>query len=151
MTEPRYVLMLTDQSGRCFGIRYDRAPVDGGPDHTRGPVVDDLDAGVEVGSAGATCQPILVDTAGEQQVLFAGTRDLSEQKFTAVDGSQVLVHRDKGVWMSFPQPFTPGMVVAVAGLDAEGKELFRLESPPLDSDRLGPMFGPGWTTYAPLG
>jgi hypothetical protein len=88
-----------------------------------------------------------VDIAGEPHVLFAGSADLPQQKFTTVNDHRYPI-RD-GVWMSFPEPFRPAMVVTIAGLDGDGKQLFELESPPLQPDRLSPLFGPGWTSYAP--
>jgi hypothetical protein len=119
-------------------------------------MVDDVETGKQIGDAGVTCQPMLVEIAGEQHVLFAGTADFTEQKFTAVNGDRypVFMNGDQyrvreGGWMSFPEPFRPGMVVIITGLDGDGGELFRLVSPPLDFDRLPGMFGPGWTTYAP--
>ena len=139
----RYLFHLTSQEGRQFGIRRQDDDASGGL------VVDDLDAGTELGHADATCQPILVDVGGQQQVLFAGTPDVPEQSFTAVDGHRYPVRY--GVWMSFPEPFIPGMVVTIAGLDADANELFSVRSRPLGAGRLDPLFGPGWTGYAPLG
>jgi hypothetical protein len=147
MADSPYVLALTAPAERRFGIRRDTKPIGGDPSHTRGFVVEDVDAGTEIGDPGATCQPILVDITGEQHVLFAGTSDLSEQRFTAVSGHRYPV-RD-GHWMSFPEPFEPGMVVTITGLGSDGNELFTLQSPPLESDRLPPLFGSGWTSYAP--
>jgi hypothetical protein len=148
MTASRYVLVLTSAAGRRFGLRLDRTPVEGEPGHTVGGfVVDDVDAGVKIGDATPTCQPILVDIAGEQHVLFAGTADYDRQRFTALNGHRHPVR--EGAWMSFPEPFQPGMVVVVTGLDVDGAELFRVVSPPLAADRPTPIFGPGWTSYAP--
>jgi hypothetical protein len=147
MTDSPYVLVLTGPAERRFAIRLDTTPVGGDASHTRGFVVDDVDAGTVIGEAGATCQPIVVEIAGERHVLFAGTADYSDQKFTTVNGHRYPV-RD-GVWMSFPEPFSPGMVVEIAGLDGDGKELFHLLSAPLEPGRLTALFGPSWTTYAP--
>jgi hypothetical protein len=55
-----------------------------------------------------------------------------------------------GAWVSHPRPFEGGMQVTGIWQDKDGRELFRLESPPLDRERLNPLFGPGWTGYAPL-
>jgi hypothetical protein len=140
--------MVKDLTGRRFGVRVEPTPVGVEFAETRGPVVEDVDAGAEIGEAGVTCQPILIDCDGEQHVLFAGTPDLSEQKFTAVDGHPYPIR--SGAWLSFPQPFRPGMVVTVTGLDANRRELFRCTSLPLHAGRMTAIFGPGWTAYAPL-
>lgn len=155
MTDPAYVLIITGPTERRFGIHLEPTPDRVESSRTRGPVVMDVDAGTELGEAGATWQPIMVDIDGEQHVLFAGTADFAEQKFTAIDGHLYRVCREDaprrvGVWMSFPELFTPGRVVAVTGLAADQRELFRLTSPPLDADRLRPVFGPAWTRFAPL-
>ena len=145
MGGPRYILVLKDSTGRQFGIR--RKMTAQRPNSSAWVVVvDDLDAGVELGDAGATCRPFLVDIAGEQHVLFAGTADFSDQQFTAVNGHWYPI-RDE-VWMSFPTPFGPGMVAEIAGLDGDGNELFRLLSAPLEPGRLEPLFGPKWKTLA---
>jgi hypothetical protein len=148
MGGPRYILVLKGVADRRFGIRR-KMTVEKPNSSAWVFVVDDLDAGVELGDAGATCRPFLVDGAGEQHVLFAGTADFSAQKFTAVNGHWYPI-RD-GVWMSFPEPFRPGMVVEIAGLDGDGNELFRLLPPPLDPQRLEPLMGPGWKTFAEWG
>lgn len=148
MSDSPYALVLGGPAGRRFGVRLDRPPVGVEFAETRGPVVEDVETGVRIGEAGATCQPLLVDIGGEQHVLLAGTPDLPEQRFTAIDGTPYPVH--EGVWMSFPEPFQPGWAPTISGLDADGRELFRIQSPPLDAARLTPLFGPGWTTFAPL-
>lgn len=148
MSQSRDILVLTGPHGRRFGMRREITPVEGDPNHTTGGyMVYDLDAGTKLGDAAIACQPILTDIAGEQHVLFAGTADRPEQKFSAVNGHRYSVV--EGAWMSFPEPFTPGTIVTVTGLDEDGKELFRIVSPPLYANRLVPMFGPSWSTYAP--
>ena len=54
-----------------------------------------------------------------------------------------------GVWMTFPAPFTPGRQITAIWQDRDGRELFRLTSPPLHADQLEPLFGPNWTGYGP--
>ena len=60
--------------------------------------------------------------------------------------------RDEG-WMSFPVPYTEGMVVTATAQDREGRELFRIEGPPIRPNADGvlrPMCGPDWVGYGPL-
>ena len=57
-----------------------------------------------------------------------------------------------GVWMSRPMPFSPGMRITATWQEGDRddrRELFRLTSPPLHAGKPAPMFGPGWTGYAP--
>jgi len=68
-------------------MRLEITPVEGDPNHTTGGyMLYDLDAGAKIGDAAITCQPMLIDIAGEQHVLFAGTADTPEQRFSAVNG-----------------------------------------------------------------
>ena len=49
--------------------------------------------------------------------------------------------------MSFPVPYTEGMVVTATAQDREGRELLRIEGPPIRPSADGvlrPMFGPDW-------
>jgi hypothetical protein len=52
------------------------------------------------------------------------------------------------VWMSFPEPFVEGMGITATWYDDE-RMLFQCQSGPLHADRLEPIFGPDWTSYAP--
>jgi hypothetical protein len=53
-----------------------------------------------------------------------------------------------GLWMS---RFERGVTITAVWKDEAHAELWRAESSPLTADELEPIFGPGWTSYAPLG
>jgi hypothetical protein len=109
--------------------------------------------GVELGEQGGDFTPHVVDLDGEKHVLVAGIALHHDERYVEVNGSPVPINTtpDVGQWMAPPIPFESGMtitVIAKAALD--GDELWRLESPPLSEDRNEPVWGPGWTHYAPL-
>lgn len=54
-----------------------------------------------------------------------------------------------GVWMSFPEPFTPGERVTAIFKDAARREVYRYTTPPLRIEELEPHPDAGWTSYAP--
>ena len=56
---------------------------------------------------------------------------------------------ERGRWVSPPLPYSPGMEVAVRFIDRKGAGTDVKATLP-GPDKLGPVFGPGWTTYAPL-
>jgi hypothetical protein len=83
-------------------------------------------------------------------IALAGAVDGPEAHSVMIAGPDVLDYCricDR-VWMSFPRPFTPGMQITATWRAEDGRELFRIESPPLHADQLVPMFGPTWTGYA---
>jgi hypothetical protein len=109
-------------------------------------VVDDLTAGRRLGEVQGDLTPFLIDYDGEPYIVFAGEIiggdkarlvfiDLPRDQLMCpvLRGAEAARTPHDGVWMSFPEPFEPG-----------------IESPPLTADRLDPMFGPGWVRYAPL-
>ena len=91
-------------------------------------VVDDLTAGRRLGSVHGDLTPLLLDRDGETYVIFAGEimgddrprfvfiqlpHDRADVPGTA--GSEALRTQHDGVWMSFPEPFEPGMTITAAG------------------------------------
>jgi hypothetical protein len=70
-----------------------------------------------------------------------------------LESARLAFARKRGLWASSASRTQTryGMVVTVTGLDGDGGALFRLQSPLLHADRLAPLFGPSWTTYAPDG
>ena len=121
-------------------------------------MLDDLDEGRELGDVAATLTPFVIDIEGEPFVVFAGPAEGLAHTWTVIEGPDAAEGNGRsypvknGVWMSFPEPFTPGMQVTAiwqeGGWD-ERRELFRLTSPPLHADTLRPLFGPNWTQYGP--
>ncbi len=79
--------------------------------------------------------PLLVTLDGTPHILFGGEPDFPEQKYAAIEWRPVPVHAE-GMWLSSLEPFTPGMVVTMTGLDEHMRELFRLTSPPLHAGKL---------------
>ena len=138
MSAHRRLFVLTDLSGRTFAIS--ELP-------TGLRVVDDLDEGRRLGEAMADLTPFEVDIGGAPHIVFAGPAERAGHRFTVIDGHPYPVKN--GVWMSFPEPFAPGMRVTAVWQDERERELFRLTSPPLHPGSLKPMFGPSWTPYAP--
>jgi hypothetical protein len=150
--DPQHVLVLTHHSGRRLAARSLGA---------QRVMLDDLDEGKELGEANATLTPFVIDIDGAPFVVFAGPQEQPEHTFTLIampdhapgPGGYGRPYPVKsGLWMSFPEPFTPGMQVTAiwqAGQWDNRRELFRLTSPPLYRDKLEPMFGPGWTQYGP--
>ena len=65
----------------------------------------------------------------------------------AVNGHDCAMER--GRWVSPPLPYTPGMEVTVRFINSTGRNTEVKATLP-GPDDLGPVFGPGWTTYAPL-
>ena len=139
MTDPRRLLVVTDPSGRSFAIS--ELP-------TGIRVVEDLDGAGRLGEAVADLTPFEVTIHDAPFIVFAGPEERPEHRFTVIDGRPHPVKN--GVWMSFPEPFVPGMQVTAVWQDAHERELFRRTSPPLHPGSLTPLFGPGWTGYAPL-
>ena len=90
--------------------------------------------------------------------MFAGPAEGDAHTWTVIEspidakGSGHPYPVKNGVWMSFPEPFAPGMQVTAiwqAGDWENRRELFRLTSPPLYADKLRPLFGRGWVGYGP--
>jgi hypothetical protein len=98
--------------------------------------------------------PFLVTIEDAPFIVFAGTVispgadrvDITSPGFTGVHQT---CHVRNRVWMSFPEPFTEGMVITATWRDGD-RALFERKSEPLRSDALEPIFGPEWTSYAPL-
>jgi hypothetical protein len=126
-------------------------------------VVDDLTAERQLGSVHGDLTPLLLDRDGETYIIFAGEIMGDDRpRFVSVQlphvelmcpvlrGAEHLRTPHDGVWMTFPEPFEPGMTITAVWQDEDRNELFRIDSPPLTADRLDPLFGPEWTPYAPL-
>jgi hypothetical protein len=117
-------------------------------------VVEDTSTGERLGEAFATVTPFRV---GEDRVVFAGPRESPEHHMMVLvvpgehGGTTPYPVKGEG-WMSQPVRYTPGMVITAIGQDREGRELFRLEGPPIRPNAEGvlrPMLGPGWVQYGP--
>ena len=116
-------------------------------------VVDDVSTGKRLGTAFATVTPFLV---GADRMVLAGPRESPDHHMMVVElpgecGGTPYPVKGEG-WMSHPLPYTPGMVLSAIGQDRGGRELFRLEGPPIRPNPDGvlrPMFGPSWTPYGP--
>ena len=116
-------------------------------------VVDDLVTGERLGEAFATVTPFKV---GDDQVVFAGPRETRDHhtmvlEFAGERGGTPYPVKGDG-WMSPPVPYRTGMVVTAIARDRAGRELFRLEGPPIRPNADGvlrPMLGPTWSQYGP--
>jgi hypothetical protein len=53
------------------------------------------------------------------------------------------------VWATVPEPYRDGMEISITWSQGD-TVLFTCQSGPLEVDALEPMFGPGWTGYAPM-
>ena len=143
------VFVLTHQSGRSLALR---------PLAPQAFVLDDLDEGKALGEVVATLTPFVIDIDGAAFVVLAGPAEGQAHTWTVIEfpdtaaGSGHFYPVKNGVWMSFPEPFTPGMQITAIWQEGDfehRRELFRLTSPPLHAHKLAPMFGPGWTGYGP--
>lgn len=144
LTRHRRLYVVTGAAGRRFAVARERGKT---------YVVDDLDENRRLGEIVGDLMPFVVDI-GTPHLVFAGpqTRGHQEVVIESHDGREPRPPQTcrvrNGVWLSFPEPFTPGMRIAATWYGDDGRELFRRESAPLDQDALGPLFGPDWTTYA---
>jgi hypothetical protein len=144
----RHLLVLTGPSGRTLAV----VALESG-----GYAVDDLDDERRLGQASADFNSFLVAVDGSPHIAFAGPAERRAHAITVIKapGDPLTAFTQtcrvkNGVWLSFPVPLTPGMQVTAIWQDKDERELWRLTTPPLRPDALGPMFGPSWTTYAPL-
>ena len=145
MAEPRQLLVLTTPTGRTLTI----AAVDDAL------VVDDT--GECLGELQGDVTPFVVAIDGSPHVIAAGAVGGGDRAARVVvefphDTQTCPIAKSQhcGVWMTFPEPFQEGMTIAAVWHDDAGHELWRIVSQPLTADRLGPIFGPTWTGYAPL-
>jgi hypothetical protein len=121
-------------------------------------VVDDLTEGTRIGDLNGDAQPLVLTIDGERYVIVGGwspggapwdrVEIRSPGPTPRLAFTQMCPVRND-VWLSFPEPFRAGMEVTVAFCDGD-TVLFERESGPLGADALEPMFGPGWTGYAPM-
>jgi hypothetical protein len=153
MTEqdaPRRLLVLAGPAGHQIAVC--ELPESGGL------VVDDLTERVRVGELNGDAQPLVLSVDGERYVIVGGwapggaSWDRVEVRSPGPSPRLAFTQTCRvrnDVWLSFPEPFRAGMEVTVTFCDGD-TVLFERESGPLDADALEPMFGPGWTGYAPL-
>jgi hypothetical protein len=115
--------------------------------------VEDTLTGEQLGEAAATVTPFRV---GEDKVVFASPQETPNHARTVIvlpderDGHPYPVKN--GGWISQPVPYSEGMTITAIAKDDKGRELFRLEGPPIRPNADGvlrPMLGPSWTTYGP--
>jgi hypothetical protein len=116
-------------------------------------VAEDLADGRRLGDLDGDLMPLFVIVDGTPFVVLAGAAigtgvDSVEIASTGLDGMSQACRVKNGVWMSFPHPFTEGMTIMATWRDGECVLFER--SATLRSDALEPIFGPGWTSYAPL-
>src|SRR3954454_5245924 len=120
-------------------------------------VVHDLTEAARIGDLDGDAQPLVLTIDGERYGVVCGwaraepwdrveVRSLAPSPRLAF--TQTCPARND-VWLSFPEPFREGMEVTIAFCDGD-TVLFERESGPLEADALEPMFGPGWTGYAPM-
>ena len=144
--QARKLLVVTGPAGRTFAVSEL-------PDSGRF-VADDLQEGRCLGDLNGDLMPFVVTIERAPFIVFAGTVlspgadrvDITSPGFT---GAHQTCHVHNRVWMSFPEPFTEGMVITATWRDGD-RALFERESDPLRSNALEPIFGPDWTSYAPL-
>lgn len=122
-------------------------------------VVDDLTEATRIGDLNGDAQPLLLTIEGERYVIVGGwapggapwdrVEIRSPGPSPRLAFTQTCLVRND-VWLSFPEPLREGMDVTVTFCDGD-TVLFERKSGPLEAaDALEPMFGPGWTGYAPL-
>jgi hypothetical protein len=145
--EARKLLVVTGPAGRTFAVSEL-------PDSGRF-VADDLAEGRRLGDLNGDLMPFVVTIDDAPFIVFAGTvlspggADRVELTSPGLTGIHQTCRVRNRAWMSFPEPFTEEMVITAAWR-ADDHVLFERQSEPLRSDALEPVFGPGWTPYAPL-
>src|SRR3954453_1452436 len=121
-------------------------------------VVDDLTEATRIGDLNGDAQPLVLTIDGERYVIVGGSSpggdpwDRVEVRSPGPSPRLAFTQMCRvrnDVWLSFPEPFREGMEVTVAFCQGD-TVLFERESGPLEADALEPMFGPGWTGYAPM-
>jgi hypothetical protein len=141
------LLVLTGPAGRSFAVSEL-------PDSGRF-VADDLDESRRLGDLNGDLTPFLVTIQDAPFIVFAGTvlspggADRVDITSPGLAGIHQACHVRNHVWMSFPEPFTDGMVITATWREGE-RVLFERQSEPIRPDALEPIFGPSWTSYAPL-
>jgi hypothetical protein len=142
--DARKLYVVTGPAGRSFGVS--EVPTPGRY------VADDLTTGRRLGDLDGDLMPFVVEDP--PLIVFAGVSlgpgaDCVEIVSPGFSGIHQTCRVRNGVWMSFPEPFTEGMVIT-ATWHQGGRVLFERRSAPLRSDALEPILGPGWTPYSPL-
>jgi hypothetical protein len=106
-----------------------------------------------LGSLDGDLMPFLTGS----ELWFAGSHDAADRVrvWYGADTGEVPVLRVEwlpgpfGVWLAGPFGFAAGAAVKASWL-RDGEVLFDVQSQPLDQRALAPVFGPEWTSYAPL-
>ena len=142
---PRLLLVVSGPAGRSFAVR---ALGESGR-----LVAEDLAGGRRLGELHGDLMPFVVTIDGAPFVLFAGaapgtTVDRVEIASPGFDGIHQVCRLKNGVWLSSPAPFSEGMTITATWREGE-RVLFERRAT-LRSEALEPVFGPGWTSYAPL-
>ena len=129
-------------------------------------VIEDSATGERLGSVLEELTAFYVEVDGAPRIVLAGVDHPSSGRTPRADVELLLPDgrercrmfasgtgdRDVlGCWMSFPQPFRPGMRVTAIFYDADGREAGRCETPPLERSDLEPR-PPGYGVgFAPAG
>src|SRR6478672_6912095 len=113
-------------------------------------VVDDLAALERLGPVQGDMALFYAELDGEPHVLV-GAADEVGAHLVRLEGEHGVMHCrvGNGVWLSQPTPFRPGVRLTAVWQDADGRELRRVLSHPLQRHDLQPHPDAGWTAYAP--
>jgi hypothetical protein len=118
-----------------------------------GFVLDDLTEDRRLGDLNGDLMPFVLAIEERPFIVVAGVvlglgADRVEVKSAGFTGIGQTCRVRNQVWLSFPEPFTEGMVITATWRKGD-RVLFECVSEPLRADALHPIFGPGWTSYAP--
>src|SRR3954451_8753076 len=120
-------------------------------------VVDDLTEATRIGDLNGDAQPLLLTIDGERYVIVGGwapggapwdrVEIRSPGPSPRLAFTQTCPVRND-VWLSFPEPLREGMNITVTFCKGD-TVLSERECAPREAAALEPIFGPGWTGYAP--
>jgi hypothetical protein len=144
--EARKLLVLTGPSGRTVAVSH--LPAEGRF------VADDISDGRRLGDLNGDLMPFLIAIDDAPHIVFAGVvlgpgADQVDIVSPGIAGIHQTCHVRNQVWMTFPEPFTPGVAITATWRKDE-KVLFEIGPERITPDALEPLFGPDWTRYAPL-
>ena len=91
--------------------------------------------------------PFVMDVAGTLALVVAGQVEGPHVAAVEVNGKRCAVGRVG--WVSEPFPMDPGMELQIVWLGRDGAPVRTINTGPLESQKLGPLFGPDWTSYGP--
>jgi hypothetical protein len=108
--------------------------------------------GCLIGELHGAITALLLRINADPHVIFAGERDSERTDHVEIRLSYGLqtCRIKNDVWMSFPEPYVPNVIVTATWRDANRNELWHWESPPLRPGEPQSYHGPGWTSHAPL-